>query len=173
MKTTCFKCGISFEKPDKEWRRSEKLGRRHFCGRGCSASAGNSEHPRGNANHLNPANRRDDYSPFRAHLACAKRRAAKSKIEFSLTLENLKAQWETQNGTCPYTGWRLTNPPTSDLFHRATRTPNRASLDRKNCKTGYTAANIQFVAMIANFAKNDFSDQQLHDFCKAVTNHIP
>ncbi len=171
MNVKCFNCAVSFEKADKECKRAEKLGRRHFCSRACSAVTRNNECSHGNIKNLNPANRRDAYSSFRAHLACAKRRAVKSKLDFSITLEDLRSQWNEQNGKCPYTGWLLVNPATSDLFHRATRSPDRASLDRKNCKVGYVPSNIEFVSMIANFAKNDFTSEQMITFCKAVAVH--
>ena len=48
-------------------------------------------------------------------------------------------------------------------------TPNRASVDRRDSSKGYTPDNIQFVAIIANFAKNAFPEEQLIEFCYAVT----
>lgn len=171
MNVTCFKCGTPFEKRDGDYNRSEKLGRRHFCSMSCSVAVSNTEHPRHKAENLSASNRLDVFSPFRAHWSCAKRRAAKQKLQFTVTLDDLKLQWDAQSGICPYTGWVMPNPRTTAQFQRATRSPDRASLDRKNCHKGYTPDNVQFVAMIANFAKNTFEDEQLIGFCKAVVAH--
>jgi hypothetical protein len=79
----------------------------------------------------------------------------------------VKAQWEKQNGICPYTGWNLVNVETSR--QKLDKSPNKASLDRSESSIGYVPGNIQFVAMMANFAKNNFSSAQLVEFCRAVT----
>lgn len=47
----------------------------------------------------------------------------------------------------------------------------RASLDRKDPARGYVPDNVQFVCLIANYAKNAFSDEELVLFCKAVAAH--
>jgi hypothetical protein len=48
------------------------------------------------------------------------------------------------------------------------RHPNQASVDRTDSSKGYVTDNIQFVSLIANYAKSSFDVQQLFEFCKAV-----
>ena len=47
--------------------------------------------------------------------------------------------------------------------------PYTASLDRIDSEKGYVKENVRFVAVIANFSKNKFSDEDVIDFCEAVT----
>lgn len=173
MLVNCAYCEVEFEKPDKEVRRSAENGRKHFCSLAHSAAYGNRLYSRGDVSRLNPSNRRDEYSPFRAHFALAQRHAKESGKKFALTLESIKAQWDSQNGTCPYTGWKMENPATTKAFNTAKKTPRRASLDRIDSSLGYEIGNVQFVAMMANFAKNTFTRCQLVEFCRAVAeNHV-
>lgn len=44
----------------------------------------------------------------------------------------------------------------------------QASMDRLDHKKSYTKNNIRFVSIVANIARNSFSDNQLYEFCKAV-----
>ena len=168
MKVICYTCKDKFYKATREVNRAARLGRKHFCSRSCSAAHGNKMFNRGNVSRLSADNRLDEYSPFRAHFALAKRHAKEKGREFTLSLKDLKNQWDSQKGACPYTGWNLENPRTSATFHRATRSPRRASLDRISSEIGYKPDNIQFVSMMANLAKNNFSELQLVEFCKAV-----
>lgn len=82
----------------------------------------------------------------------------------------MKSLWEKQNGICPYTGWKLELPRTTTGF-LDNQSSKRASVDRINISKGYVEGNIQFVSVIANFAKNTFSDDQLIEFCKAVADY--
>jgi len=79
-------------------------------------------------------------------------------------LQDLEKVWENQNGFCPYTGWELDHVP----WRKTERNPKQCSLDRIDCEKGYTKDNIQFICMIANFAKNNFTNEQVLEFCKAV-----
>tara|TARA_X000000950_G_scaffold234904_1_gene285076 strand:+ start:286 stop:492 length:207 start_codon:yes stop_codon:yes gene_type:complete len=44
----------------------------------------------------------------------------------------------------------------------------RASLDRVNSSKGYVKDNVRFIAVIANYCKHSFSDDEVKLFCKAV-----
>ena len=81
-----------------------------------------------------------------------------------ITAENLKTQWESQRGICPYTGWKLV------LRSRkgGKRLLNHASVDRIDSSRGYFPDNIQFVALMANYAKNSFEEKSMIAFCNAV-----
>ena len=104
------------------------------------------------------------YSPFRVFF----NRAKKSKKGCTITLTDIRLQWEHQKGICPYTGWLLKLPPTTSS--RYPKTPDRASLDRIDSKKGYTPDNIQFISLIAQYAKNDWSPNQVITFLEAAKN---
>lgn len=90
----------------------------------------------------------------------SKRRAT---LPIAVTIEDLSKQWVKQRGICPYTGWKM--------YLRSWRSytsPYQASLDRIDSSRGYTPDNIQFVALIANYAKNSFDEEHLVRFCKSV-----
>lgn len=166
---TCGKCGSNFQRPVKEFNRNKKEGSLVFCSRKCGWAGRRNTNGFAPSPHLRQyvgLNHRDAYSSFRLHLRCAKRRAQEGCVPCVITLEDLKSTWSTQQGKCPLTGWDLVNPQTSGI--REPRSPNRASLDRIDGSKGYVPGNIRFVSMMANFAKNSFSDEQLVQFCLAV-----
>jgi hypothetical protein len=169
---TCEICNKQFERSAGETNRNKKLNRRVYCSKKCLG--------KGNINNIpiekryHPENLRrsywvDDYSPFRLHFRCAKRRSKKNNKSFSLSLCDLKELWDKQKGVCPYTGWQLDLPRTSS--EKRNRNPKRASLDRKDSSKGYTPDNVQFVSYMANCAKNVFSESELIAFCEAVVQH--
>lgn len=105
-------------------------------------------------------NKIDEYSKFRRHLIRCRNSAIKKNLECTLTLDDLKDQWEKQGGRCIYTDVILDTYITTDS-RVGTHRPHFASLDRIDSSKGYIKDNIQFISMIAQFAKNDFSE---HDF---------
>ena len=58
-------------------------------------------------------------------------------------------------------------PSTTD-YKNVTLTIDRASVDRIDSSLGYIPKDIQFVAVIANFAKHIFTEQDLIGFCQDV-----
>jgi hypothetical protein len=100
------------------------------------------------------------YAPFRSYLKNIKDSCRKKSKKYRVTLTDLKNLWESQNGICPYTGWKL--------IHTNELNPNKASVDRIDSAKGYFPGNIQFVALIANYAKSTFTENQLLEFCSAV-----
>ena len=97
------------------------------------------------------------------------RKSAKHREqECSVILADLKLLWEKQKGICPYTGWKLVLLPCTTDYESVRLTTNRASVDRIDSSQGYTIDNIQFVAVIANFAKNAFPEEDLINFCHDV-----
>lgn len=106
-------------------------------------------------------NKQDDLSQFRTHLRRAKKRARKKGIKFSITAEDLKYIYEKQQGICPYTGWQFSS-----------KRERRPSLDRIDPSKGYVPGNVQFVSLIAQFAKGDFSEETLIRFCEDVYKNI-
>ncbi len=112
--------------------------------------------------------RRDEYSPYRHHLNLARRRVKANGRELNINLEYLKKLWEQQEGKCPYTGWELENFAATSLWNNHQLHPKTASLDRIDSTLGYVMGNVQFVSVMANYAKRDFHELQLLEFCNAV-----
>ena len=165
-------CCQEFSKRLAEFNRSEKLGRPHFCSLKCHAQYRGLNNFKGRVNrdtsHLRDIIRRDIFSPFRYHLRVMKKSAKRRKQECPVTLADLKLLWEKQKGICPYTGWKLVLLPCTTDYESTSLTTNRASVDRIDSSQGYTTDNIQFVAVIANFAKMAFAEEDLINFCQEV-----
>lgn len=168
VKATCSNCGIEFEKRKADFDRTERRGLRHFCCRRCFIIRSNKEHPRGDVRRFGDKKGRvlDEYSPFRWFMIRARQRRERQG-ETDLSLEWLKLLWEKQNGVCPLTGWTLTLPGVNGWKSLENRC-KRASLDRVDCDQGYIKGNVRFISVMANFARHDFTDGELTDFCKAV-----
>ena len=168
----CHWCGKNFQRYKGNADYRAKHGMRTFCSLQCSGLATTKRYkpPKGQIQpHLADINSPDVYSPFRNFMRHIKR----SKKGYNVTINDLKAQWDKQQGICPFTGWKLENPWRSRKegtiylpFHT-----RRASLDRIDCKKGYMTDNIQFVSLMAQYAKNRFTDQDVIDFCKTVVEY--
>lgn len=165
-------CNKEFTKSRTEYNRSEKLGRSHFCCLKCFAQAKGlcnfKDKINKNTDRLKKGSERDDFSPFRQQIRAVIKSSKERNKEYSVTIEDLKMVWERQKGICPYTGWDLVILPCTTNAKRPALTPRRASVDRKDSSLGYTIDNIQFVAVMANFAKNAFAEQELIEFCYEV-----
>ena len=159
----CEICNSSFEREEREHKRNQKKGRKTYCSRSCSGK-GNiknlPEEKRGNTQHLRKGSQRDEFSPFRYHL-----RKAKSRDKIcTLTLQDLKDVWESQNGTCCYTGIKLnewSEKKSKNSFYTA-------SLDRIDSKKGYTKENVQFISKNVNFMKNNMLHEETIELCKII-----
>ena len=167
VQLTCDTCGITFEREAKEVNRNRKNGRRTYCSFRCNGKANNEHLPKGAHNENLKRSVNDEFSPFRLHM----RNCKKSGKPVEITLADLKDQWDSQKGICPYTGWKMKIMGNTNHKSQLPRTHDRASLDRKNSLRGYTKDNIQFVSMMAQFAKNSFDDDVLLGFCKSVVEH--
>ncbi|BAY25017.1 hypothetical protein NIES2100_48160 [Calothrix sp. NIES-2100] len=168
-------CGKEFRKLKAEFNRSERLGRPHFYSKSCYGKFKGlinfKDKINRNTSYLREIIRRDDFSPFRYHLKVMKKSAKHRNQDCCVTLTELKLLWEQQNGTCPYTGWNLILLPCTTDYENTLLTINRASVDRIDSTQGYTLDNIQFVAVIANFAKNAFTEEELINFCYDVARY--
>ena len=101
----------------------------------------------------NNSNRADEYSPFRTHLASAKKRGK----ECDLDLRYLKELFESQNGKCAVTGVELS-------LKRAGNPNFQASIDRINSSIGYTRGNVRFTSVSINWVKSNLNDDHLKEF---------
>lgn len=166
----CPECGLAFKRQVNEYNRGNKRGRKHYCSAKCACKYNIENIPADKRYHpenLVPSGwQLDNLSPFRYMFRVMKRHAAESNKEFSLELHDLREQWNKQQGVCPYTGWSLILPRTTG--HSPPKTPDKASVDRIRSDVGYVKGNIQFVAMIAQFAKHDWDDSVLLEFGRAL-----
>jgi hypothetical protein len=171
VELTCEVCGKVFMRNSGEVTRNKKLGRRVFCSLQCTgkASIGNLPEVR-KTDHLPKGKVTDEYSPFRKYLEVIRQRVKIRGEELSITLEDIKQQWEKQNGVCPFTGWKLDIPRTT-MWSESPLTPRRASLDRIDSSIGYVPGNIRFVSVMANYCKNAFIDKDVFEFCQAVVEY--
>lgn len=122
---------------------------------------------KGNPDALIADNRRDDLTPFRWFIGRVRARPRKGASD--LTPEFLKDLWAKQQGICPFTGWPLILPISSSGYFRLSRdSPMNASLDRIDNDVGYTKNNVRFVAVIVNYARSNWPDKTLINFCQSV-----
>lgn len=139
------------------------------CSRSCATALANRNRSRPIGN-----GKGDDFTPFKWFLSHAAIRLYPSQQKrgvrprsVSITLSDLKTQWEAQKGVCPYTGWKLLLPKNSSGWN-GEKSTRRASLDRKDSSLGYAPGNVQFISIMANWAKNCRPEAELIEFCKAV-----
>lgn len=146
----CGRCGKPFDKEKKEYARQTKRGRTKFyCNRICASS--NCQ--------------LDEFSPFRRVVTNARSNAKPHKMLITITVEDVKKQWDKQNGLCAYT-----NIPMR-IFETAIRKewiPTTMSLDRIDSSKGYTPDNIELVCLSINLAKNGFTKDQMKDFIRQI-----
>lgn len=164
MKLKCNECGKEFEKSTGEYNRKIKLGKTKFyCGLSCAGKNSSSHlkkwHGRNNDN-LKSENRRDEFSPFRQFIRSAKKRRDKDKTD--IDVEYLKELWESQNGICSLTNIKMTL--------ERNHLPFQASLDRIDCTKGYIKGNVRFICLIANYARNQWTDEAVVEFISKANN---
>lgn len=172
---TCATCAKKTKKRATEIKRQKKKGKKLFyCNLKCAGKA-NHNHlikyidQNSNTLKLYCNNRRDEYSPFRYHFNNAKKRALKYNREFDLDLSFLKVLWEKQYGKCAVTGLDLQVKNVHTKKQKTNKNPYQASLDRIDNNKGYIKGNVRFVCLMFNIARNDFSDNEVLEFCQKVT----
>ncbi len=179
IKLICEYCGKEFVRIKGEANRNKKLGRRTYCSLKCTGSDNNAHLDEHKGKWHNKFVRQvDEYSPFRYFLNIIKQHSKGNRasnrrrnMEIAITFQDLKNQWEKQKGICPYTGWKLKSPKSLSPRHQLSKTPDRASLDRIDSSKGYVLGNIQFVSLMAQYAKLDWSGKDLINFCEAVSSY--
>ena len=162
---TCARgsCGKIYTRALNEHTRSVRLGRKEYCGRSCAVSAYN----KGNVHNLRKGGSAPDAkSPFRWFMRVIRDRRGK-KGETDIDLEFLKNLWEEQCGVCPLTGWCMYLPISTRGWPEGSKS-RRASLDRIDSSKGYTKDNVRYICVMANYAKNVYTDQDVIEFCDAV-----
>jgi hypothetical protein len=175
MKTveiTCAECGIKSPKRKAEIDRQLRKGKVTFyCSTNCASknSCSHLEKYHGLYNqNLVPNNRLDELTSFKWYLKVIRKNSKHRQHEYNIDCKYLKQLWDKQNGICPFTNKKLILRTHSN--NDITKSPYQASLDRVDNSIGYIEGNVRFVALIYNYAKNTFSDQEVIDFCKNVAN---
>lgn len=169
----CAQCGKVVLRPKKEYDRQVRKGRdKFFCTHSCHYNFYGLSNP--NPQNLHANNRRDGFTPFRWFLLRVRYRAgSKNQLRepSDLTLDYLKDLWSKQGGACPFTGWLLNLPLSTAGSWEDPGSPRNASLDRIDDTKGYVQGNVRFVCVMANYARNTYSDQDLIGFCRDVSKH--
>lgn len=153
----CQFCGKEYEKSLSEIKRNEKLKRPNFCSRTCVGKNNikNFGDSRGNVENFKGYKRtRDEYTKFRYHY----RNILKRNKEVDISIEDLKQQWEKQNGMCYFTNIPLILSSYSKINKNPIYT---ASLDRIDNDKGYIKNNIRWVSRSINWMKNEMSDDMV------------
>jgi hypothetical protein len=163
----CSVCKTKILRRKGEVNRNAKIGRKTYCSLKCSGAGNFQNIPKEKAYHPeNLTSRYDEYSMFRVFMHRINLRVKDRNKVCDITLKDLKEQWEKQDGICPYTGWKLLSP--KDTGAKRIRSIRMASLDRIDSSKGYIKGNIEYVAFMAQNAKNNFDRKDVVEFCKAV-----
>lgn len=161
----CNNCGTTFQKPISEIKRNLEKGRPNFCSRSC-VGVNNTK------NLLNvvskydiskhSGNREDKNTKFKYHY----RNILKRNLIVEVTIEDLKEQWNKQNGICEFTGIKLILSTYSKIEKNPIYT---ASLDRIDSSKGYIKGNIRWVSRSINWMKNEMTDEMVWELCKLIS----
>ena len=177
VKVKCHYCGTDVEKPQNEYNRRIRLGKdKFYCDNSCSSKEKENldrlkTYPKYDISQHGC--KKDELSNFRWYMKVMKhnnrgRNRNWGSIDFDL--QYLKNLWASQGGLCPFTGIKMKlRTHTSCIGNHAG--PNTASIDRINNELGYVRGNIRYISLMANYARNNFSDEQLIEFCKLVAEH--
>lgn len=174
MKTVeifCSQCGQPCIKQLREYKRQIKKGQtRFFCNLSCARLKHNEENPPpGTIGNLQKR-KLDHYSPFRWYMLRSQYRTKEDELDCcDLDLSYLKELFDNQQGKCPFTGWNLILPKSTYGFKE--KLPSNASLDRIDNSKGYIKGNVRFISLMANYARNRFSDYEVIEFCNSVSKY--
>ncbi len=166
VEVSCDHCGTIHTKPETEFKRNQARGRKNYCSRSCVGKANigiNIPKETRVWTHLEKYkdNCKDEFTGFRVYL----RRTKKRDKDFDLDLPYLKELFESQDGTCPYSGVKLTLA----LSKKKNDQHSTASLDRIDSSKGYIKGNVQFVSITINLMKNSMTHDETVEFCKIIT----
>jgi len=111
------------------------------------------------------------FSHLIRYLVAAKRRSESEKWNFDIDLEYLSKIWDSQRGTCAISGQQIIAPrTTSTVDDKLVPRWRKASLDRIDSSKPYIRGNVQFVSMMANYAKSDGTIYDLIKLCSGIVN---
>jgi hypothetical protein len=163
----CKNCGKEYEKPLSEINRNKKLNRSNFCTRSCVGKFHISNF--GDKNWNLKDNHRDEYTMFKYYMKSINDRRGSKGLDVNITLEDLKTQWELQNGLCKFSGVELILSTHSKIIKDPIHS---ASVDRIDSKKGYIKGNIVWVSRSINYMKNEMSDDSVWELCNLICDNI-
>lgn len=99
--------------------------------------------------------------PLRFLHIAAKDRARRRKEDFQVSSAFLRELWKKQEGKCYYTGLSME-------YTYAKKSPYQVSIDKKNPLGEYTEDNTVLCCLSINYAKNNFSENQILEFLAAL-----
>lgn len=164
----CEYCKQPYQTLSKRIKWNKKQGRKSYCSRRCVGldSKNNIGDSRKNYDISRfCSNKLDGYTKFRYHF----RNIQKRQQDVDITIEDLKEQWDLQNGICEFTGTQLILSTYTKIIKNPIYT---ASLDRKDNSKGYVKGNIRWVSRPINYMKNDMSDDMLWEICRLITKNL-
>lgn len=142
----CDGCEKSFKKTLRDYKHEKRKGtNKNFCNRNCYLK-----------------NHKSENSDFLYLIRRLKTYCKKIKRDFDLDVDFLNSLWEKQNGTCPYTNYKMI------LYSNQKNNPYSASLDRIDSTKGYVKENVEFICLAINYAKNGFKKQEIIEFLKNI-----
>jgi len=83
----------------------------------------------------------------------------------SVTINDVRNQWQKQHGRCAYTDIPLILATHSEYNYPRFM---QASVDRIDSNLGYEVGNIQFVSITCNYAKNSMSHDEMKTFIDII-----
>lgn len=149
----CKNCTEEFYKEDREIKRSEKLGRGHFCNQRCALLYG-SKTKYGSA------------VGFGFYVTLMRKNARHRDWSCDIDPAYLKKLFDKQAGLCAITGIPMVmNRARASKVHK---TPFYASVDRIDNSVGYIRGNVQFVCLGINYLRNSFSIEKTKEFIEVL-----
>jgi len=169
-KIICAVCAKETAKPATEIKRQKKRGKTEFyCSLKCAGkNKHNLEHLakfKNNFKDTKYVRQPDNNTDFRWYMKAVLKNSKKRNHIFDVDIEYLKTLWVEQKGICPFTKQKLILRTHN---YKTDRNPYQASLDRIDNSKGYIKGNIRFVALMYNYAKNNFTDEEVIKFCTNV-----
>jgi hypothetical protein len=147
VKVKCNGCGKEFEmRRGKYTSRHRENNGIHYCNRSCYDI------------------HRIGKSPFGYFVDKSRSRG---RWKYDIDTDFLAELWGKQDGKCPYTGIKMILPESKKSF-RKYHSIEKASLDRIDTTKGYIKGNVEFVCQGINFAKHDYSKDEVMAFVKKI-----
>jgi len=92
------------------------------------------------------------------------------KRDCFITIDDIRVQFEYQNGLCALSGLPLLIPKSSG--EQKIKYPTNISVDRIDSSLPYQIGNIQLVCLALNYAKNDWNNSLILDFVNQLRSSI-
>ncbi len=168
IQITCPQCQIFYSKDLSEYKRNERLERTSYCSISCRSKANPPQTLPENRYDIKDhrGNKRDKFTPYRYILHCTKN---SNRKQSSIKVEDVKNQWDKQNGLCIYTGLPMFLPE----YNTGKTSPFKtASIDRIDSSLPYTKDNIQIILRAINFLKSSESHEDTVAFLDSMVENM-